>query len=121
MWSFPIFSFGIRLGFFDGHRLAFGQGHFPRNFAEAGLPSDPAQFPTTWESFADAAARLTRRQGEIALLVARGLSNRQIASELTISENTVANHVASIARKLNAPSRSRIAVWVTERGLREVG
>jgi multiple sugar transport system substrate-binding protein len=33
-------------------------------FAEAGLPSDPAQFPTTWESFADAAARLTRRQGE---------------------------------------------------------
>ena len=64
---------------------------------------------------------LTRRQREIALLVARGLSNRQIASELTISENTVANHVASIARKLNAPSRSRIAVWVTERGLREVG
>jgi predicted ATPase/DNA-binding SARP family transcriptional activator/DNA-binding CsgD family transcriptional regulator len=64
---------------------------------------------------------LTRRQREIALLVARGLSNRQIASELTISQNTVANHVASIARKLNAPSRSRIAVWVTERGLREVG
>ena len=64
---------------------------------------------------------LTRRQREIALLVARGLSNRQIASELTISENTVANHVASIARKLNAPSRSRIAVWVTEWGLREVG
>jgi predicted ATPase/DNA-binding SARP family transcriptional activator/DNA-binding CsgD family transcriptional regulator len=64
---------------------------------------------------------LTRRQREIALLVARGLSNRQIASELTISENTVANHVASIAKKLNAPSRSRIAVWMTERGLREAG
>jgi predicted ATPase/DNA-binding SARP family transcriptional activator/DNA-binding CsgD family transcriptional regulator len=63
---------------------------------------------------------LTRRQREIALLVARGLSNRQIASELTISENTVANHVAGIARKLQAPSRSRIAAWVTERGLREV-
>jgi non-specific serine/threonine protein kinase len=63
---------------------------------------------------------LTHRQREIALLVAQGLSNRQIASELTISENTVANHVAGIARKLQAPSRSRIAVWVTERGLREV-
>jgi ABC-type glycerol-3-phosphate transport system substrate-binding protein len=32
--------------------------------AEAGLPSDPARFPTTWEAYADAAAKLTRRQGE---------------------------------------------------------
>ncbi|HEX6709882.1 MAG TPA: BTAD domain-containing putative transcriptional regulator [Rubrobacter sp.] len=64
---------------------------------------------------------LTCRQWEVALLVARGLTNRQIASELAVSENTVANHVARIARKLNVPSRSRIAVWVTERELREVG
>jgi predicted ATPase/DNA-binding SARP family transcriptional activator/DNA-binding CsgD family transcriptional regulator len=64
---------------------------------------------------------LTGRQWEVALLVARGLTNRQIASELTVAENTVANHVAGIARKLNVPSRSRIAVWVTERELREVG
>jgi multiple sugar transport system substrate-binding protein len=33
-------------------------------FAEAGLPSDPARFPVAWEAYADAAARLTRRQGE---------------------------------------------------------
>jgi predicted ATPase/DNA-binding SARP family transcriptional activator/DNA-binding CsgD family transcriptional regulator len=64
---------------------------------------------------------LTGRQWEVALLVARGFTNRQIASELTISENTVANHVAGIASKLDVPSRSRIAVWVTERELREVG
>jgi non-specific serine/threonine protein kinase len=64
---------------------------------------------------------LTGRQWEVALLVARGLTNRQIASELAVAENTVANHVARIARKLNVTSRSRIAVWVTERELREVG
>jgi predicted ATPase/DNA-binding SARP family transcriptional activator/DNA-binding CsgD family transcriptional regulator len=64
---------------------------------------------------------LTGRQQEVANLVARGLTNRQIASELTISENTVANHVASIVRKLDVPSRARIAVWVTERELRGVG
>ena len=64
---------------------------------------------------------LTGRQLEVAVLVARGLTNRQIASKLTVSENTVANHVARIARKLDVPSRSRIAVWVTERELREVG
>ncbi len=60
---------------------------------------------------------LTGRQREIALLVARGLTNRQIASELAIAENTVANHVARIARKLEVPSRSRIAAWITEREL----
>ncbi|HEX2740255.1 MAG TPA: BTAD domain-containing putative transcriptional regulator [Rubrobacter sp.] len=64
---------------------------------------------------------LTGREWEVAHHVAAGLTNRQIASKLTISENTVANHVASIARKLNVPSRSRIAVWVTQRELREVG
>jgi non-specific serine/threonine protein kinase len=57
---------------------------------------------------------LTRRQREVAFLVASGLTNRQIASELRISENTVANHVARILRKLDASSRSRIAIWVRD-------
>jgi non-specific serine/threonine protein kinase len=62
---------------------------------------------------------LTRREREVALLVARGLTNRQIADVLTISRNTVANHVAGIIKKLDLPSRSLVAVWVTERRLRE--
>jgi DNA-binding NarL/FixJ family response regulator len=62
---------------------------------------------------------LSRREGEVALLVAQGLTNRQIASELTISENTVANHVARILKKLKLPSRSQIAVWMTEKRLHE--
>lgn len=57
---------------------------------------------------------LTGRQQEVAFLVASGLTNRQIASELGISENTVANHVARILKKLDATSRSRIAIWVAE-------
>jgi predicted ATPase/DNA-binding SARP family transcriptional activator/DNA-binding CsgD family transcriptional regulator len=60
---------------------------------------------------------LTRRQREVALLIRRGLSNAQIAEALAISKNTVANHVATILRKLDLPSRSQIAVWVTERSL----
>ena len=59
---------------------------------------------------------LTRRQREVAFLVAGGLTNRQIASELRISENTVANHVAHILRKLDATSRSRIAIWAKDDG-----
>jgi DNA-binding CsgD family transcriptional regulator len=45
------------------------------------------------------------------------MTNSQIADALAISKNTVANHVAGILRKLNLSSRSRIAVWVTQRRL----
>jgi non-specific serine/threonine protein kinase len=47
--------------------------------------------------------------------VARGLTNRQIAKELSVSTNTANNHVARILRKLGLRSRAQIAAWVTER------
>ena len=56
--------------------------------------------------------RLTRREREVALLVARGLTNRQIVSELSVSRSTANNHVARILRKLGL--RSQLAAWVTE-------
>jgi predicted ATPase/DNA-binding CsgD family transcriptional regulator len=61
---------------------------------------------------------LTRREEEVAVLVARGLSNRQIASELSISEHTAATHVRRILTKLGLNSRSQVTAWVTERSLR---
>lgn len=60
-------------------------------------------------------ATLTRREEEIADLVARGMTNRQIAAELTLSRHTVANHVARILSKLGVDSRSHITAWVVER------
>lgn len=61
--------------------------------------------------------RLTRREEEVAALVARGLTNRQIASKLSISEHTTATHVRKILKKLRLHSRSRLAVWMTDLGL----
>ena len=55
------------------------------------------------------AERLTRREQEIALLVARGLTNRQIGLELSISEHTVANHVCKILTKRGLRSRAQIS------------
>ncbi len=55
--------------------------------------------------------RLTAREREVALLVARGLTNRQIASELSISKRTVDNHVANILKKLGLRSRAQVAAW----------
>src|SRR5215207_540885 len=55
------------------------------------------------------AERLTAREREVALLVRRKLTNRQIAKELSISEHTVANHVAKILKKLRLRSRAQIS------------
>ncbi len=57
---------------------------------------------------------LTRREEEIAGLMARGLTNRQIACDLSISEHTAATHVAKILKKLGLRSRAQIGSWLTE-------
>ncbi len=54
---------------------------------------------------------LTAREHEIALLIARGLSNRAIADELVISPATAARHVANILGKLGFSSRAQVAAW----------
>jgi DNA-binding CsgD family transcriptional regulator len=54
---------------------------------------------------------LSHREREVATLVARGLSNRQLADELAISPATVERHVANILGKLGFHSRAQIAAW----------
>jgi non-specific serine/threonine protein kinase len=55
---------------------------------------------------------LTRRQEEVAALVAQGLSNRQIAGRLVITERTAENHVGHLLRKLGFRSRAQIGTWL---------
>jgi DNA-binding CsgD family transcriptional regulator/tetratricopeptide (TPR) repeat protein len=57
---------------------------------------------------------LTHREREIAFLVTQGLTNRQIAAELVISEHTVATHIRKILKKLGYHSRAQIAAWIAE-------
>lgn len=61
-----------------------------------------------------ATAQLTRRQQEIAELVAQGASNRRIASALHLSERTAENHIRNIMATLGVHSRVDIAMWVTQ-------
>ena len=56
---------------------------------------------------------LTRREHEIVLLIAQGLSNREIADELVISPATAARHVANILAKLGFTKRTQVASWAT--------
>jgi non-specific serine/threonine protein kinase len=57
---------------------------------------------------------LTAREQEVARLVARGFTNRQIASELVVTGATAAKHVEHIRDKLGLTSRIQIAAWVLE-------
>jgi DNA-binding CsgD family transcriptional regulator len=57
-------------------------------------------------------APLTRREGEIAELIAQGLTNRQIGAQLFIAERTVDTHVSRILAKLGCASRAQVAALV---------
>jgi len=65
-------------------------------------------------------APLTGREGEVAVLVAQGLSNRQIAERLTITRNTAGVHVVHILNKLGLHSRAQIAAWAAAKGLADL-
>jgi non-specific serine/threonine protein kinase len=78
----------------------------------SGSPSSP------WtDEFPAAPGELTRREREVAVLVRRGLTDRQIAHALVISGHTAHTHVRNILGKLGLQSRAQIAAWAVEEGL----
>jgi DNA-binding NarL/FixJ family response regulator len=103
----------------DLRRLAGSAQALAREVVEADveLPSDrgfgvafaPARVSSALLQTSDAAKLLSRRELEVAALVARGRSNRQIADDLTLSPATVKTHVARILRKLSAANRAEVA------------
>lgn len=60
---------------------------------------------------------LTERERKVLELIAKGLSNREIARELSISEPTVRTHVSNILRKLHLKSRTQAALYALKEGL----
>jgi DNA-binding NarL/FixJ family response regulator len=64
--------------------------------------------------------RLTERELEVLKLVAQGMSNREIATELYISENTVKNHVRNILEKLHLHSRMEAVIYAVRERLLDI-
>ena len=65
----------------------------------------------------DEIGRLTSRQRDIAMCIAEGLTNEQIAERLVVTPGTVANHIGAVLRRLGMSHRAQIAVWAVELGL----
>lgn len=91
------------------------QEHFLRE-AEALLPRTRV-ISSPRRAAKQAFGGLTEREREVAVLIAKGKSNREIADQLVVSYRTVETHVGAILSKLAFSSRAQIAVWVVEIGL----
>ena len=100
----------------DGAQMEFGAAQ--RAFSELGAAPDVARVEETSGAAATAAAGgLTAREAEVLRLVAAGKTNRAIASELFLSEKTVARHVSNIFSKLDVGSRSAATAYAYEHNL----
>jgi DNA-binding NarL/FixJ family response regulator len=66
---------------------------------------------------ADDRSALTPREREVLALLGQGLSNREIADRLYISERTARTHVSSVLIKLGLPSRTQAALWAIREGM----
>jgi NarL family two-component system response regulator LiaR len=60
---------------------------------------------------------LTEREKEVLALLGQGMSNKEIAYKISVSEKTVKAHVSSILNKLNLPGRTHAALYASKRGL----
>jgi DNA-binding CsgD family transcriptional regulator len=105
-------------------RMGRGASASARQAGRAMSPDDAIAYASTVDHMSERAGRqdrqpadswlglLTPREGDVAALLERGLSNRKIASELVITEQTVETHVKHLLSKLGLASRHQIQDWM---------
>ncbi|RVW06075.1 ATP-binding protein [Rhodococcus spongiicola] len=105
------FSRGVALGFADAVEFALSPGDCTE-LARAELDAPTAAMRIVIPT--DTTPALTPRQRQVAELVARGLTDREIAETLVIAQRTAEGHVERVLTKLGFGSRTQIAAWVAE-------
>lgn len=105
-----------------GHSAERAAGHAERAAATArriGMPQALARADATLVAITRNLRErtgLTPREREVAELLAEGRSNRDIATQLVLSERTVETHVANVLAKLGLSGRAQVAAWVVRHG-----
>jgi len=80
----------------------------------------PIGLPKPSQKSIEAPQQLTEREREVVTLIARGLSNGEIADKLVLSKRTVEHHIANILSRLGFTNRAQIVRWAMENGLAQV-
>jgi DNA-binding NarL/FixJ family response regulator len=99
------------------------KGEYPLNDTFLSQPKVAAQVLEQFQDFSwgkgveSFVSPLTPRETEILSYMAKGYLNKQIASSLDISEQTIKNHVTSILRKLDANARTQAVITAVRRGI----
>ena len=99
------------------------KGEYPLNDTFLSQPKVAAQVLEQFQDFSwgkgveSFVSPLTPREAEILSYMAKGYLNKQIASSLDISEQTIKNHVTSILRKLDANARTQAVITAVRRGI----
>jgi non-specific serine/threonine protein kinase len=99
------------IGWAAGRALSFDEAVAAGLAAQSEPQLEPAPAP------GPATEPLTRREQEVAVLIAEGFTNREIGQRLVITEWTVDTHVRHILTKLGLRSRAQVAAWAVERHL----
>jgi DNA-binding NarL/FixJ family response regulator len=104
----------------QAHAFAIGADHAPALASvetQPGTDASAASTPRASESFPASPAQLTRREAEVLGLLAQGLSNKEIAAVLWLSERTIERHITNLYRKIAVQRRSEATAFALRHGL----
>ncbi len=108
-------------------RVAGGESFFPSNLMEKVMERFHRLVAINTEDYSSVEPilpgfeELTKRELEVIQCIVNGMSNKEIASSLFISEKTVKNHVTNLLRKLDVLDRTQAAVYAVQHGLVKAG
>lgn len=101
----------------EPHELVDGNSLRTHFLAQSSALFPPPPHRTPRQAAKQTVDGLTAREVDVAIQIAQGKANREVAAALVVSERTVETHVGNILAKLGFSSRHQIAAWAREKGL----
>jgi|CXWL01.1.fsa_nt_gi DNA-binding CsgD family transcriptional regulator len=110
-------AIGVRIAQGRTEKPVAGDSLFPRSESPIAAPRPVVTAPTSSASTMTVAIELSPRETDVLQLLDRGLSNKEMARELKLSENTIKTHLANLYAKLDATRRTGALAAARRAGL----